>query len=234
MSVSGQIICELAERAAEAPGPDDALRTLTELRAELDEFERQQVARALTAGETFGDVARAMGISRQATHRRFRDLAPPRSGRRGVAPTPEVRLAVEYARAEAADVGAPELRPEHVVLGILRAGDGRAATALTATGVELEDARRQVRALAGRSPERDGLVRPPRDGQVDIRRVLAEAVRCAGRRGATRIEVEDLLRAALGEPEGSAARVLESLGVAPAGVLGELDAPPDPGSCIDR
>src|SRR4051794_34494873 len=110
MSVSGQMICRLAEEAADAPEPELALRTLTDLRGELDEFERQQVARALTAGETFGSIARAMGVSRQAVHRRFRSLAPRRSrSRAGVPPTPEVRLVIEYARAEAAELGATSL-----------------------------------------------------------------------------------------------------------------------------
>ena len=57
MSVSGQRICALAEEAAAAAEPEVALETLTRIREELQEFERQQVARALTAGRTYGDVA---------------------------------------------------------------------------------------------------------------------------------------------------------------------------------
>jgi len=75
VSVSGQRICALAEEAAAAAEPEVALETLTRIREELQEFERQQVARALTAGRTYGNVARALGISRQAAHRRFKDLA---------------------------------------------------------------------------------------------------------------------------------------------------------------
>jgi transposase-like protein len=146
MSVSGQIICRLAEQAADAPAPDVALRTLTELRRELDEFERQQVARALTGGESFGDVARALGISRQAVHRRFRDLDPRRGRSRArLAPTPEVRLVIDYARAEAAGLGADRLTAKLVLLGILRNGDRRAASALASAGVALDDARAHLR-----------------------------------------------------------------------------------------
>ena len=66
---------ELVEHAVRAGQPAAALRAMTALREELDAFERLQVARALDAGQSFGDVARAIGISRQAAHRRYRDLA---------------------------------------------------------------------------------------------------------------------------------------------------------------
>src|SRR5918992_3465255 len=117
MSVSGQRICGLAVDAAEARDAEEALRTLTSLRVELHEFERQQVARALTTGQSFGDVARAMGISRQAAHRRFRDLSVQRGQEpHRLRPTPEVRLAFEYARAEAKALGASVLSSAHILL----------------------------------------------------------------------------------------------------------------------
>lgn len=231
MSVSGQVICRLAEEAADAPDPEVALNKLTELRQELDEFERQQVARSLTAGSTFGSVARALGISRQAVHRRFRHLAPRLTRARSkLAPTPEVRLAIEYARAEAAELGAATLTPQLVIVGILRNGDQRGASALAAAGVTLEDTRRQLGAQAdGRHPDH-----PPGPRSVDIRPVLAEAVRCASRRGAERVEVEHLLRAALSDADGNACRLLRSLRVAPEDVLAALDAtPPDDPSCLE-
>jgi ATP-dependent Clp protease ATP-binding subunit ClpA len=221
MSVSGQLICRLAEEAADAGTPEVALQRLTELRSELDEFERQQVARALTAGRTFGAVARAMGITRQAVHRRFRDLAPRRArGGSRLPPTAEVRLVVEYAVAEAARFGATRLSPEHVILGILRGGDRRAASALTTAGVTLDEARGAVRLAPGAPPA-------PRPGRgLDIRTVLAEAVRCACQRGDSRIEVEHLLRAALAADDGAAPRLLGSLGVKPPDVLAGLDEAP--------
>src|SRR6188472_771923 len=96
-SASGQAICRLAGEAADAADPEVALEALTRLREELEQFERQQVARALTAGRSFGAIARALGISRQAVHRRFSGLSPHRRLSRGVLPSPEVRLVFEYA-----------------------------------------------------------------------------------------------------------------------------------------
>ena len=216
MSVSGQKICALAEEAASAADPEAALETLTRIREELAEFERQQVARALTDGRSYGDVARAMGISRQAAHRRFKDLAKPSSARR-LPPTPEVRLAFDYARAEARSLGASVRAPAHIRLGSRRGGARRAAAALTASGLDLEAARRVARAdpAAG---DGNGA------GKVDIRLMLVETAQCALRRGADSVEVEHLLRSALASEDRGADRLLERLGVAPDRVLGELDS----------
>src|SRR3954452_22297422 len=64
----------LLERAITAAEPTAALRALTALRDELDALERQQVGRALREGKTFTAIAKPLGISRQAAHRRYRDL----------------------------------------------------------------------------------------------------------------------------------------------------------------
>jgi len=211
MSVSGQRICRLAEEAADSPDPERALETLTLLREELGEFERQQVARALTSGRSFGLIATAMGVTRQAVHRRFKDLARHRR-LSGMAPTPEVRLAVDYAGAEAKAQGAQALVPAHLVLGILRTGDRRGAAALTAAGADLERCRQAMPA--------------GRDDGHGLRAVLAEAVQDARRRGREQIEVEHVLRAALGDGHASVEALLSGLGVAREQVLEALDAAP--------
>jgi len=227
--VSGQRICELAEEAAEAADPEAALETLTRIREELQEFERQQVARALTGGRSYGDVARAMGITRQAAHRRFRDLAKHRrSEPRQLPPTPEVRLVFQYARSEARALGASVLAPLHIVLGILRNGDRRAAAALSASGLDLEGARRAARAAGP-----DGATAGGRGAdRVDMRAMLAETAQCARRRGASEIHVEHVLRSALASDDNGG--TLQRLGVAPDRVLAELDAAPgSDASCLE-
>ena len=166
-----------------------------------------------------------MGISRQAAHRRFRDLnvqrgqEPPR-----LLPTPEVRLAFEYARAEAKALGASVLSSAHILLGIVRNGDRRAAAALTATGITLDDLRSEARALdGGRSAARADPHAPPLPGEIDVRAVLGEAIRCARREDAECVEVEHLLRSALSSGDAPATRVLWRLGVRPERVLAALD-----------
>jgi ATP-dependent Clp protease ATP-binding subunit ClpA len=224
MSVAGQRICALAVDAAAAPDAGEALATLTRLRLELHEFERQQVARALTTGQSFGEIARAMGISRQAAHRRFRDLSVQRGQEPGrLGPTPEVRLAFEYAVAEAKALGASVLSSAHILLGILRNGDRRAAAALAASGATLDGLRREALTLeGGRPPATADPHAPPHPDEIDVRAVLGQASRCARRDGAECVEVEHLLRSALSSGDAPAARVLARLGVNRARVLAAL------------
>src|SRR3954447_20893990 len=75
MASDPQRILNLLERTLTAPEPTASLRALTSLRRELDALERAHVARALQEGETFAAIAKPLGISRQAAHRRYRDLA---------------------------------------------------------------------------------------------------------------------------------------------------------------
>src|SRR3954452_23227986 len=77
---SGELICSLAEQASTAASPDEALRLMRELRAGIDAFERGQVPRSRPAGRWVAWVARPLGVTRQSTHRRFRELVAPRSG----------------------------------------------------------------------------------------------------------------------------------------------------------
>ena len=79
MDLHAKRVCELAEEAAQAEDGMSALRTLTELRREVEALTSAHVGRALASGHSFAAVARALGITRQAAHRRFRHLAPDRT-----------------------------------------------------------------------------------------------------------------------------------------------------------
>jgi hypothetical protein len=225
VSETGQRICRLAETAANAADYRVALRTLCELRCELEEFERQQAARALTAGESFGGLARALGVSRQAAHRRFRDLAPTAARDDIEPPTPETRLVVEYARQEASGVGAPGVDGEHLLLGILRNGDRQAAEALFELGVTLDDARTAARDRvvgAMTSDARAATTATATPIQAVIRRALLEA----RRHGAAAVGVDHLLLGALEDDRAGAACVLRALGVSPQAVRARVEGSP--------
>ena len=66
----------LLRRASNADLPLDALAAIRELRAELVELERRHVLAARALGASWDDVARALGITRQALQQRMR----PRDG----------------------------------------------------------------------------------------------------------------------------------------------------------
>jgi ATP-dependent Clp protease ATP-binding subunit ClpA len=149
-------------------------------------------------------------------HRRFRDLARASDDALPLVPTPEVRLAMRYAREEAAAVGASKLEGQHVLLGVLRAAT---LPTLADAGVTLERARAHVDATTPRS-RRFGT--RPETGAM-----LAEPAREALRRGSRRIQAEHLLLGVLRTDSG-AARTLRALGADPRGVEAALDALAEP------
>ena len=207
-------LAELAAEVAAAPTPRAALRRLGELREELDAFERRQVARALAEGASFAAIARDLGLSRQAVHRRFRGLASaapraPDGSRR--APRPPVRARGGGAARRG------ELGSEHILLAVLRADELPAAVLLRESGVALDRARTHVEGTSSRGKlfRRD-------PGPGDLLAFLESPAREARARGGGRIEVEDVLRGALEDPAGGAARTLRALGADPGEIRDRL------------
>jgi Clp amino terminal domain, pathogenicity island component len=219
VSSSEQRLCRLAQDAADAHDPLRALETLVELRGELEAVTRVHVERGLRAGRSFGDVARALGISRQAAHRRYRDLAP---ARRQVAATEQARRVLRVAGEEALTAKAAALGSEHVLVAVLRCG-GDAAETLVRGGVTLEVARACARAIAAERSGVSGSGGPP----GGLRGVLREATGVAAARGERWLDVDAVLLAALADPDGGARRLLTALGMDSAEIRGRLERQPD-------
>jgi hypothetical protein len=99
---------------------------------------------------------------------------------------------------------------EHLLLGLVREGDGVAAKVLSTLGLELDDIRRRVEFIMGRG---DRIVL----GEIGLtprsRKVIELAVDEARRLNHHYIGTEHLLLGLVREGEGIAAGVLESLGV---------------------
>jgi len=57
-----------------ADDPAEALAAVVALRLMADKLERRAVARALSQGWSWADVAEALGVSRQAAHKRLAPL----------------------------------------------------------------------------------------------------------------------------------------------------------------
>jgi ATP-dependent Clp protease ATP-binding subunit ClpA len=214
MTPVAERICRLAQESAQADDPDEALRALTELRREVDAFVPIHVERALRAGRSFSDVARTLGVSRQAAHRRFRGLAPPqrRDRKRRLVVSDAARHVVRLAQAEALAAGAPP-GSEHVLLGVLR------------TDSEMTRALRQH----GLTPERLRLETRSRTGELarqrtasSIPRIVRRAAQVALRRGDHVLDVQPLLLAAVVDPDGGARCALNAVGVEPASLRASL------------
>src|SRR5918995_3818704 len=206
MSTSAQRVCRLAQEAAEADDSLSALETLVQLRRELEVLTREQVALGLGAGRSFGEVARALGISRQAAHRRYRELVPASPAR--VVATEHARRVFRLAHEEARSSRAAALGSEHVLIAVLASG-GDAARALIDAGATLEHVRASDRAMTAEPAPPSGF-RPPEAG---VREFLREATRRAISRGEHWLDVTGLLLAALADPDGGARRVLAALDV---------------------
>ena len=109
------------------------------------------VDQARRSGASWTDIGRSMGVTKQAAQKRFvpkgageRDLDP----REGFARfTDRARNVVVASQEEARAAGNQEIRPEHLVLGLLREPQGAAAMALAAQGVTPEALRAAAAAV---------------------------------------------------------------------------------------
>src|SRR3954454_3899463 len=185
MASDPQRILNLLERTLTAPEPTASLRALSALRRELDALERAHVARALQEGQTFAAIAKPLGISRQAAHRRYRELA---SGTQAPRLSSEARAALLRAREEAARHGSRSIDSEHLLL------------ALAPRGLDVDPARRPPWPAPPQAapPARGGLAPPtltaPEPAGLDPK-LHARLVRNGGP-----LQVDHLLRAALADP----------------------------------
>ncbi len=212
---------ELVEHVARASNPEAALRALSAMRGELEGAELAEAARALANGSSFGAIARALGISRQAAHRRYRHLAgaepPPDPRSRGrVVVSNEARAAVAYAREEAVELGVGTIGSEHLLLGVLRCERAPVTALLRELGVDLETARERAQVTIERGlPEVEALGRAaPKGISSYAKKVFAQALQAASDRGDGYVGVEHLVYAAMQDPDGGAVRTLEALGIA--------------------
>jgi hypothetical protein len=136
-------------------------------------FEREQVARALSEGATFATIARTLGVSRQAVHRRFRSLL---ADEEVLQLSLDARRVLRLAREEASAVATGG----HIVLAVLRADDLPAGEVLRRAGVTLARARTQVQAATVQT--RLGW-RSAAPGGSELRALLQAPVRIARARG---------------------------------------------------
>ncbi|MBE0415203.1 MAG: AAA family ATPase, partial [Dehalococcoidia bacterium] len=124
--------------------------------------------------------------------------------------TERARKVLTLAQEEALRFNHNYIGTEHVLLGLVREGDGVAAKVLSNLGVELDKVRSAVESIIGRGERTVS-------GEIGLtpraKRVIELAVDEARRLNHNYIGTEHLLLGLLREGEGVAASVLESLGV---------------------
>jgi Clp amino terminal domain, pathogenicity island component len=170
------------------------------------------VDQARRSGASWTDIGKSMGVSKQAAQKRFvpkggdaSDLDPSQGFGRFTVPARNVVMAAQN---EARAAGNDEIRPEHLVLGLLSQPDALAARSILAQGVALETVRQTATATL-----------PPAADQVSelipfdprARKALELTFREALRMGHNYIGTEHILLALLELEDGTG--VLAGLGV---------------------
>jgi Clp amino terminal domain, pathogenicity island component len=168
------------------------------------------VDRARRAGASWTDIGRSMGVSKQAVQKRFVAKEPAQDFTRF---TPRARNVVVASQNEARAAGNAEIRPEHLILGLLAEPEGLAVRALVAKGVTADAVRQAATAaLPPRVNELPALI--PFDARA--KKALELTFREALRLGHDFVGTEHVLLALLEVEEGSG--VLSGFGVGKAGV----------------
>ena len=125
--------------------------------------------------------------------------------------TPRAQQVLALARKEADRLNHNYVGTEHLLLGLIKLGQGVAVNILQKMGLDLETVRREVEKQIGSGPETDKVRNIPCIARV--KKVLALAGQEAKLLKHSYVSVEHLLLGLLREGEGVAARVLKNLEV---------------------
>jgi hypothetical protein len=174
------------------------------------------VDQARRSGASWTEIGRSMGVTKQAAQKRFtgKEIDPNEGFQRF---TPRAQTVVVQAQEEARAAGNPEIRPEHVVLGLLKDPHGLAARALVDLGFPLDSVRQ---AAAAALPPGAGPVEGLIAYDAQAKKLMELTFREALRLGHNYIGTEHLLLAALELENGQG--VLSGLGVEKAPVEARL------------
>ena len=142
--------------------------------------------------------------------------------------TPRAKKVLELSLREAIQLGHNYIGTEHILLGLLREGEGVACQVLVKLGANLPSVRARVLQLVAESPgEGTGgwIFRP----SSELTAVLDEAHRVAEARGESEVMPIHLFLAAVENPDGAAGGMLRSVGVDPGELRRQLRGESDEG-----
>ncbi len=140
--------------------------------------------------------------------------------------TPRAQQVIEIAKREARRFGHNYVGTEHILLGLIKLGQGVAVVALQAMGLDLDTVRLEVEKHSGPSQDTQLEGDPPITARV--KRVIALAAKEARALNYNYIGTEHILLGLLREGDGVAARILRSLNVDADAVRNEVMKTLDP------
>ncbi len=224
----------------QAPRLDDLIAAITSVHAEpLDQLTDAVLAaehldnladhlighfvdQARRSGASWTQIGQSMGVTKQAAQKRFVPKPPTLDPQQGFeAFTPRARSVIMAAQEESRTLGDDEVRPAHLILGLLAEPAALAARALADQGVTPDSVRTAATAAlpSGPGPSPDPI---PYD--AGSRKVMQLTFREALRLGHNYIGTEHLLLALVEFEDGTG--VLSALGVdkqrAEASIVGVL------------
>jgi ClpA/ClpB-like protein len=140
--------------------------------------------------------------------------------------TPRAKQVLTLARQEAKRLKHNFIGTEHLLLGLVKLGQGLAGAVLVRMGLSLEDVRREVEQQTGGGIEK--MVPGPIPWTPRVKKVLALAAEESNALNHTYVGTEHILLGLLREGDNFAARVLKNLGVdietTRQNILKEMDA----------
>jgi hypothetical protein len=180
------------------------------------------VDQARRSGASWTDIGRSMGVTKQAAQKRFvaKGEAPDLDLSQGFGRfTEQARNVVMTAQNEARAAENDQIRPEHLVLGLVSESDALAAKAIIARGVPLETVRLAITATLPPAAEQVPALIPfdPR-AKKTVELTFREALRL----GHNYVGTEHILLAVLELEDGKG--VLADLGLDKASVEAEIGA----------
>jgi predicted transcriptional regulator len=231
--VEDEQLVRLSQQTVGADDPGEALRAAAQLRTQLEDLVLDRVEQAVEEGWSWSEIAAALGISKQAAHKRYaerlrrvRNLARRRtrrdastsSAQDNIVVTAEARRVVRAAQIAALALGHDEVEGAHLILALLADRDAAPATALSELGIEFDRARDHVAALDlphGRfsSQELNASVAGHIPMSGAAREAFKQSLREATRMGHRHLGPEHILLGLLRDHNGTAVTVLGALGV---------------------
>jgi ATP-dependent Clp protease ATP-binding subunit ClpC len=162
---------------------------------------------------------RSLGINLDAVRQEVDEII----GRGGSPPsghipfTPRAKKVLELSLREALQLGHNYIGTEHILLGLLREGEGVACQVLVKLGANLPKVRARVyELLAGGATEETTAERTPIPAlSSELREVIEEARRAAEANRASEVAPIHLFLAAAQHPDGAAGRMFRAVGVDP-------------------
>jgi ATP-dependent Clp protease ATP-binding subunit ClpC len=159
---------------------------------------------------------RSLGVSLGAVRQQVEEIiGPGGSSPSGHIPfTPRAKKVLELSLREAMQLGHNYIGTEHILLGLLREGEGVACQALVKLGATLPKVRARVFELLA-DDRGEGAAAPSPTLSAELRTVIDEARGAAAAAGESEVAPIHLFLAAVEHPDGAAGRMLRAVGVDP-------------------